>query len=108
MLSIQQCLFIIILCLPFIWCYTVIQVPTSESSLNELPENHRKVSTNKNPHYVERHDVIVHLFEWKWKDVADECERFLGPNGFGGVQVRGLDKNIMILQTCFHNKLKIL
>lgn len=31
--------------------------------------------------------VIVHLFEWKWVDVANECESFLGPNGFGGVQV---------------------
>lgn len=31
--------------------------------------------------------VIVHLFEWTWRDVANECETFLGPNGFGGVQV---------------------
>ena len=34
----------------------------------------------------DRH-VIVHLFEWKWKDIAAECERFLGPNNFCGVQV---------------------
>lgn len=31
--------------------------------------------------------TIVHLFEWKWRDVADECERFLAPKRFGGVQV---------------------
>ncbi|KAG2461336.1 AMY1 amylase, partial [Polypterus senegalus] len=31
---------------------------------------------------------IVHLFEWRWADIAEECERFLAPNGFGGVQVR--------------------
>lgn len=31
--------------------------------------------------------VIVHLFEWKWNDIADECERFLGPHGFAGVQI---------------------
>lgn len=31
---------------------------------------------------------IVHLFEWKWDDIANECEQFLGPNGYGGVQVR--------------------
>jgi len=30
----------------------------------------------------------VHLFEWKWDDIAAECENFLGPNGFAGVQVR--------------------
>ena len=31
--------------------------------------------------------VIVHLFEWKWMDIAAECERFLAPNGYCGVQV---------------------
>jgi len=31
--------------------------------------------------------VFVHLFEWQWKDVARECETFLGPKGFAAVQV---------------------
>lgn len=31
--------------------------------------------------------VFVHLFEWRWADVALECERFLGPKGFTAVQV---------------------
>ena len=31
--------------------------------------------------------VIVHLFEWSWDAVANECEQFLGPKGFCGVQV---------------------
>jgi alpha-amylase len=31
--------------------------------------------------------VFVHLFEWRWADIAQECERFLGPNGFTAVQV---------------------
>ena len=31
--------------------------------------------------------VFVHLFEWKWTDIAQECETFLGPNGFSAVQV---------------------
>src|SRR5262245_33078583 len=31
--------------------------------------------------------VMVHLFEWRWPDVAKECEDFLGPRGFAGVQV---------------------
>lgn len=39
------------------------------------------------PNFGEGRDTIVHLFEWRWEDVALECERFLGPNGFGGVQV---------------------
>lgn len=32
-------------------------------------------------------DVFVHLFEWKWTDVARECETILGPAGFAAVQV---------------------
>ena len=32
-------------------------------------------------------DVFVHLFEWKWKDVAKECEGFLSSHGFCAVQV---------------------
>jgi alpha-amylase len=31
--------------------------------------------------------VLVHLFEWKWTDIAAECEHYLGPAGFTGVQV---------------------
>lgn len=31
--------------------------------------------------------VMVHLFEWKWNDVAQECTNYLGPKGFSAVQV---------------------
>src|SRR5687768_6790300 len=31
--------------------------------------------------------VYVHLFEWKWADIASECETWLGPKGFGAVQI---------------------
>jgi alpha-amylase len=31
--------------------------------------------------------ALVHLFEWRWDDVALECERVLGPAGFRAVQV---------------------
>lgn len=40
-----------------------------------------------NPHTKHGRTAIVHLFEWRWADIAAECERFLAPNGFGGVQV---------------------
>jgi alpha-amylase len=39
-----------------------------------------------NPNQWENRSVIVHLFEWKYKDIAEECENFLAPNGFAGVQ----------------------
>ena len=29
----------------------------------------------------------MHLFEWKWTDIANECEEYLGPKGFCAVQV---------------------
>ncbi|CAL2042372.1 hypothetical protein CAEBREN_19315 [Caenorhabditis brenneri] len=31
--------------------------------------------------------TMVHLFEWKWTDVAKECENFLQYYGYGAVQV---------------------
>lgn len=32
-------------------------------------------------------DVFVHLFEWRWPDIARECEVFLGPAGYKGIQI---------------------
>lgn len=32
-------------------------------------------------------DVFVHLFEWRWADIARECETWLGPHGFKAVQI---------------------
>jgi alpha-amylase len=32
-------------------------------------------------------DVVVHLFEWRWTDIAAECENYLGPAGFKAVQI---------------------
>jgi alpha-amylase len=34
-----------------------------------------------NANYVSGRTTMVHLFEWKWDDIAAECERFLGPKG---------------------------
>ncbi len=32
--------------------------------------------------------VLVHLFEWKWDAIASECEDYLAPKGYCGVQVK--------------------
>lgn len=29
----------------------------------------------------------VQMFRWKWNDIAKECTNWLGPQGFGGIQV---------------------
>ncbi|XP_026327369.1 alpha-amylase 1-like [Hyposmocoma kahamanoa] len=48
------------------------------------------------PNYVAGRSTMVHLFEWKWDDIADECERFLGPHGFGGVQTSPAGENLIV------------
>lgn len=32
-------------------------------------------------------DSSVQMFHWKWTDIAKECTNFLGPQGYGGVQI---------------------
>ncbi|XP_042220003.1 alpha-amylase-like [Homarus americanus] len=39
------------------------------------------------PSCADGRQTIVHLFEWKWTDIAQECERFLADAGFCAVQV---------------------
>ncbi|KAM6168615.1 pancreatic alpha-amylase isoform 3-T3 [Erethizon dorsatum] len=48
------------------------------------------------PHTQQGRTSIVHLFEWRWADIALECERYLAPKGFGGVQVSPPNENIVI------------
>ncbi len=38
--------------------------------------------------------VFVQLFEWRWQDVALECEQVLGPAGFSAVQVSPPNEHI--------------
>jgi len=38
--------------------------------------------------------VFVHLFEWQWNDIANECETVLGPKGFSAVQVSPPQKSV--------------
>jgi alpha-amylase len=41
--------------------------------------------------------VFVHLFEWTWNDVAQECEEFLGPKGYTAVQVSPPNEHRLLL-----------
>ncbi|XP_012251560.2 alpha-amylase A-like isoform X1 [Athalia rosae] len=54
------------------------------------------VSAQWKPHYVSGHEGIVHLFEWKYNDIANECETFLGPKGYAGVQISPVQENVII------------
>ena len=39
---------------------------------------------------------MVHLFEWHWDWIASECESFLGPRKWGGVQISPPNENRII------------
>ncbi|CAL8142688.1 unnamed protein product [Orchesella dallaii] len=48
------------------------------------------------PNFAPGRNSIVHLFEWRWDDIAEECERFLGPMGYAGVQTSPVNENAVI------------
>jgi len=45
-------------------------------------------------HCRDQKQAIVHLFEWPWDTIAQECEEILGPKGFCGVQVSPPNEHI--------------
>ena len=50
----------------------------------------------KDPNTAFGRSVMIHLFEWKWTDIAAECERFLAPKGYAGVQVSPPNEHAVI------------
>ncbi|VEN41495.1 unnamed protein product [Callosobruchus maculatus] len=50
----------------------------------------------KNNNFVPGRNSIVQMFEWSWDDIANECETFLGPKGFAGVQISPPSENIVV------------
>lgn len=59
-------------------------------------------SSTKDPNTVKGRDVMVHLFQWRYNDIAAECEAFLGPHGYGGVQTSPVNEHVIIME----NKIK--
>jgi alpha-amylase len=53
-------------------------------------------SAQWDPHWLPNRSGMVHLFEWKWSDIARECENFLAPNGYGGVQISPPTENTAV------------
>lgn len=49
-------------------------------------------------HAANANTAFVHLFEWRWNDIADECENFLGPKGFDAVQISPPSEHVNIPQ----------
>lgn len=68
-----------------------IEEPAATAALEPLPtEAIEESGANDLPH-----TVFVHLFEWTWPDIAQECERFLGPQGFAAVQVSPPQEHVL-------------
>lgn len=56
------------------------------------------IHATKDPNSAGNRHTAVHLFEWKWTDIANECERFLGPYGYSGVQVYSYERFYFFLR----------
>ena len=54
------------------------------------------ISGQYSPHFAPGHSGIIHLFEWHWNTIANECETFLGPKKVGGVQISPPHENRII------------
>lgn len=54
------------------------------------------VNGQHNPNFKDNRRGIVQLFEWRFEDIARECETFLAKHRFAGVQV-----NIFVMPNPF-------
>lgn len=74
-----------------VWSYANIKQRRFVRQLNAETlvnyEDSSMANLHHQPHFTGNRSVIVHLFEWKFLDVAAECRNFLGPQGYAGVQV---------------------
>ncbi|QXD16432.1 alpha-amylase family protein [Rhodocaloribacter litoris] len=62
----------------------------------DAPSPEAPAEPGRPPTVVDAEGVIVHLFEWRWDDVAAECETFLGPAGYRAVQVSPPTENAVV------------
>lgn len=46
------------------------------------------ILAQKDTHMLPNRSTIIHFFEWKWSDIAKECEDFLAHKGYGAIQVK--------------------
>lgn len=71
------------------------------------PKDQVKKEVTRNfidPHFVQGHGGIVQLFEWKWNDIANECETFLSPRGYGGVQTSPPNENVVLVNRPWYER----
>src|SRR3989442_3584330 len=59
-----------------------------------------------NNHMLDDRKVMTHLFEWRWDEIARECEQFLGPYGYGAVQVSVANEHIIMEHRSWNKKVQ--
>lgn len=79
-------------------CRSFFLSPAKDQVKKDHPRNF------SDPHFVKGHGGIVQLFEWKWNDIADECENFLSPKGYGGVQTSPPNENVMVVNRPWYER----
>ncbi len=62
-------------------------IPTPPVTNPPPPDRPTLLETYRPSGHMAAGHAFVHLFEWKWTDIAAECENVLGPAGFEAVQV---------------------
>nr|AAB60935.1 amylase [Aedes aegypti] len=67
----------------------------AQSVPNLMQDQSLNTTLRNQPFFFPGHSGIVHLFEWKFSDIAEECEKVLGPNGYGGVQVSPINEYLV-------------
>ncbi|WP_017546713.1 carbohydrate-binding module family 20 domain-containing protein [Nocardiopsis prasina] len=68
----------------------LLAVPSPAATQDAEPVSAQNPAQNGNG------DTIVHLFQWNWDSVAAECADFLGPAGYGGVQVSPPQEHVVV------------
>lgn len=67
----------------------------AQSLPNLIRDQSLNTTLRNQPFFFPGHSGIVHLFEWRFDDIAEECEKVLGPNGYGGVQVSPINEYLV-------------
>ena len=65
----------------------ILGAPAASFAAPEEKNDTTPLTIYTDPYGYPSRSAIVHLFEWKWTDIAKECTNVLGPKGYKAVQV---------------------
>ncbi|CAG2253198.1 AMY [Mytilus edulis] len=72
--------------------------------ISEIPTTTIKTQDEYRDPHCDGKQVIVELFEWRFADIANECERFLGDKDFCGVQVSPVTEHVAIFDRPWYER----